>query len=239
MKTSIKFFALLIFLSVQSQAQDTIMKANGNLIAAKILEVGTNAISYKKYGYMDGPMFVVDKKEIAYVKYADGQREDFLVNNNALTNGQKAVLDTNLIKQNEAQKMEMLTTSGMNKIEVMDGKFTVNGQKASRKDVNRLLEKFKNPAITIPLKAAKTTKTIQKIVKITAIPTTVGGGSALLWTGIDMYNDIRRGRDNTSTYVGTFTSLFTTVSLPITGKLLKNKSDKMYDKLIDVYNLTN
>jgi hypothetical protein len=102
-----------------------------------------------------------------------------------------------------------------------------------------MLGSSKNPAIIIPLKAAKATGTAQKIVKITSIPTTIGGSTALLVSGIDLINDIRRTRDHTSTYTSFFTSVFTTFSLPITNKILKKKSDKMYGKLIDIYNVTN
>lgn len=234
---SLSFIFSGFFFNTQLKAEDTIVKVNGDKIVAKITEVGTNAITYKKINSTDGPTFVDYKTDIFYVRFNNGEKQYFA--KEQITSSQKAMIDTNLVKKNELEKTELSTISGKNKIETMNGKFTVNGQKASRKDVNRLLEASKNPAITVPLKAAKATSTFQKIVKITSIPTTIGGSSALLWTGIDMYNDIRRGRDNTSTYVGTLSSLLTTVTFPITGKILKNKSDKMYNKLIDVYNVTN
>lgn len=237
-----KLVILLFFIAFGLKAQDTIVKKNGKVIPAKILEVGTNAVSYKKFNYLDGPTFTENKSEIGYIKYKDGQIDEFVDISNP--SGQKALLDTTKIKNNKPNNQAVATDNNTNqqsknKIELVDGKFTINGQKVKRKEVDRLLEKSKNPAIALPLKAAKTTSTFQKIIKLTAIPTTIGGGGALLWTGIGMYNDIRRGRDNTSTYVGAFSSLLTTITFPITGKILKNKSNKMYDKLIDIYNVTN
>ena len=120
-----------------------------------------------------------------------------------------------------------------------DGKYYIDGKQVKRKMVDKQLATSKNPVVILPLKAAKLTKTSQKIVKITSIPTTIGGGFSTLWTGVNMYNDIRRHRDNTSSYLGAFTSLFTTVALPITNKILKKKSDKMYARIIDAYNITN
>lgn len=235
---SFSFIFSIFGFNANLKAEDTIVKVNGDRIVAKITEVGTNAITYKKFNSPDGPTFVDHKTDIFYVRFSNGDKQFFAKEQFSST--QKAMIDTNLVKKNDLQKNEMTnTTSGMNKIETMNGKYTINGQKASRKDVNRLLSASKNPAITVPLKVAKTTSTFQKIVKITSIPTTIGGSSALLWTGIDMYNDIKRGRDNTSTYVGTLSSLLTTVTFPITGKILKNKSDKMYNSLIDMYNVTN
>jgi hypothetical protein len=233
------FFAFLVctFCSLHVKSQDTIVKTNGEIIAAKITEVGTNAITYKKANLLDGPTFIDYKTDIVYVKFSNGQKQFFAKEIPAQI--QKSMIDTNLVKKNEMQKTDLANSNGMNKIETLNGKFTINGQKASRKDVNNLLGKSKNPAVIAPLKLAKTTKTFQKIIKITSIPTTIGGGSALLWTGVGMYNDVKRGRDNTSTYIGTLTSLLTTVTFPITSRILKNKSDKMYNKLIDMYNITN
>lgn len=243
MKASLKnvtFFTLFIcsFYSIQLKSQDTIVKTNGERIAVKITEVGTNAITYKKLDLTDGPSFIDYKTDIVYVRFSNGQKQ-FFAKELEVQTPQKAMIDTAQIKKDLAKNKEFANNNGMNKIETINGKFTINGQKASRKDVNNLLGKSKNPAIIAPLKVAKTTKTFQKIIKITSIPTTIGGGGALLWTGIDMYNDIRRGRDNTSTYVGTLSSLLTTVTFPITSRILKNKSDNMYSKLIDMYNITN
>lgn len=243
MNYKILFFTFLLCLGLK--AQDTIVKKNGTIIPAKILEVGTNAVSYKKTSYLDGPTIIMNKSEIVYIKYKDGQIEEFL--DTQETDLKKAMLDTaktskDIGKNNSTNSQTSRddnTSSSKNKIEFLDGKYAINGRKASRKDVTRLLETSKNPAITLPLKAAKTTGTFQKIVKITSIPTTIGGGGAFLWTGIDMYNDIKRGRDNTGTYVSAFSSLLTTLTFPITGKILKNKTEKMYNALIDVYNLTN
>lgn len=232
-----KFLFFLLMFSLTVKAQDTIVKLNGEVISAKISEVGTNAITYKKMSMLDGPTFVDYKTDILFVKYTNGQKQYF--NKDQINSIQKSILDSAQIKKNESLKTEKMPDKGMNKIDFLEGKYSINGQKASQKDVNRLLASSKNPAITLPLKAAKTTKTFQKIIKITSIPTTIGGGGALLWTGIDMYNDIRRGRDNTSTYIGTFTSLLTTITFPITSNILKRKSEKMYGKLIDIYNVTN
>lgn len=244
---------ILIFITALSlglKSQDLIIKTNGDSIKAKITEVGTMGISFKKTDFPDGPTFVVSKSEILLVKYSNGKTEQF---NAAMTTNTTTVgsftnginSGTNSIATNSNSPLQGSPTfnqqnDSKTKIEMIDSKkFTINGQKASRKEVDKLLGKSKNPAILLPLKTAKMTKTIQKIVKITSIPTSVGGGITTLVTGIDMYNDIRRGRDNTQTYTNALMSLVGTLTLPITNKILKNKSDKMYEKLIDMYNLTN
>jgi hypothetical protein len=223
------FFFLLIFLCLNGVAQDKIIKTSGDTILAKILEIGTNGVSYKKISMPDGPTFVDLKTDILLIIFSNGKIEYFAKNGDQ---NQSANGASNTTNNSTAQSQK-------NKIELIDGKYRINGQKASQKDVDRLLAKSNNPAITIPLKAAKATKTAQKIIKILSIPSTIGGGISGLVSGIDLINDVRRGRDNAKTYINFFSSLAGTISLPITNKILKKKSGKMYNKLIDVYNTTN
>lgn len=244
MNAILKFRLLLLAcccLSGKIKSQDLILKTNGDSIKAKITEIGTNGISYKKFDYQNGPTYVEDKSNILLIKLASGEIQKFApaVANTATT----SIMTNTSIPTNSAVTSNSTSTLASNdskiKIERDGKKFTINGQKASRKKVNEQLSKSKNPLVIVPLKAAKLTKGAQTIVKLTSIPTSIGGGFAILVTGVDLYNDIRRGRDNTKTYTGILTSLVGTITLPITNKLLKNKSDKMYDKIIDAYNLTN
>lgn len=223
-------FIFIALLGLSIKAQDKIIKVNGDTIRAKVLEVGTNAVSYKKAASPDGTTFTELNSNISKIIFSNGTTEVISKGNDQAGNNKVNNTSTNTGSGSQSSK---------NKIEMQDGKYLINGQKASQKEVNRMLSTSKNPAILIPLKIAKTTKTAQKIVKITSIPTTIGGGTALLVSGIDLINDIRRTRDNTKTYMNFFTSIFATFSLPITNKILKKKSDKMYSKIIDVYNVTN
>ena len=71
-------FCLLIAgmtLPTISLAQDVIIKKNGDEIQAKILEVNTNEIKFKKIENIDGPTYVVSKADVFIIKYANGTRE--------------------------------------------------------------------------------------------------------------------------------------------------------------------
>lgn len=239
---------LLLTLSVfcELKAQDLIIKTNRDTIKAKITEVGTNAISFKKWNSLDGPTYVESKSDILMVKYSNGEIQQFAKSiptnttsvssftNSLNTNTNSVMSNTNSVSSNTQQP-----TDGKVKIERVGSKYTINGQKVSRKTVNEQLESSKNPAIIAPLKATKLMGGAQKIVKITSIPSTIGGGFTFLWKGVDMWNDIQRGRATTQSYVNAALSLVGTLTLPITNKILKKKSNKMYDKLIDIYNVTN
>lgn len=69
------FICSLLFTSVVLKAQDTIIFKNGTLQNAKVLEVGTANITYKKTENLDGPNYVVDKNQIAVIQYANGTRD--------------------------------------------------------------------------------------------------------------------------------------------------------------------
>src|SRR5688572_21712538 len=80
MKKSISIIAIsFIFslISFQVKSQDLIIRSKGDTIKAKVTEVGTTTVSYKKTSMPDGPTFTVDKKEIVFIKYSNGEVQDF------------------------------------------------------------------------------------------------------------------------------------------------------------------
>ena len=69
--------AFVFVSSLTTNAQDLIIKRNGDEIQAKIIEVGTDEIKFKKFDHIDGPLFVVAISEIIFIKYEDGSKEVF------------------------------------------------------------------------------------------------------------------------------------------------------------------
>jgi len=224
-----KIYLSLSFLlfCMTGNAQDKIIKINGDTIRAKIMEIGTNGISYKKTTMLDGPTYTELKSDIRLIILSNGTTEYFTLgkSQNPADNGSAST--SPVTAQNKKNKIELYNY------------YFINDHLASQKEVDKLLAQSNNPAITLPLKAAKAAKMSQKIIKITSYPTTIGGGIASLATGVNFINDIRRGRDNTATYVGFFSSILGTISLPITNKIMAKKTNKMYSKLIAAYNITN
>ncbi len=66
-----------IFLIGTLHAQDSIFKTNGNIVAAKILEISSTEIKYKKFEFLDGPTYVENKTSIKSIRYANGLKEEF------------------------------------------------------------------------------------------------------------------------------------------------------------------
>ena len=210
-------------------AQDLILKINGDTIRAKVTEIGISTVSYKKASMLTGPTFTEEKVLISSIKYANGEEQKF----------DKEIATSTTSVTGTTSNTTQSQSNGKNKIEMLDGKYFINGQPASRKDVNRYLEKSNNPAIVISLKTAKATANAQKIIKITSIPTTIAGSFTSLITIVNAYQLVQRGRANVGAFVKMGLSIVGTASLPITSRILKKKRDKMYDKVIDMYNVTN
>lgn len=80
MKKTILFIALL-FSSCLVFSQDVITKKNGEDIKAKVMEVTTSEIKYKKFEYQDGPIYTVSKNEIVMIRYENGSKDLMSIDN--------------------------------------------------------------------------------------------------------------------------------------------------------------
>ena len=77
MKKSIfTIFALIIF-AITGYSQDLITENSGNDINAKILEVTSTEVKYKKTNFLDGPTFTILKSDILMIRYANGTKDVF------------------------------------------------------------------------------------------------------------------------------------------------------------------
>jgi len=98
------FFAT--FFVVFANAQDIIIKENGDEIKAKVEEVGSIEIKYKKFGNETGPTYTILKSDIFMIKYADGSKDVF----EQTTTKEKEVIKTSEtnkpveVKQSETPK---------------------------------------------------------------------------------------------------------------------------------------
>ena len=65
------FFSSVLF------SQDQIIKRNGQVIKAKVIEVGTSEIKYKLPDNIDGPLYAIDKNNVAKIMYENGHVDNF------------------------------------------------------------------------------------------------------------------------------------------------------------------
>jgi membrane-associated protease RseP (regulator of RpoE activity) len=60
-----------------TKGQDTIHMRSGEIVVAKVSEVGTTEIKYTKWGRVDGPNYTVLKTDVASIRYPDGSQDVF------------------------------------------------------------------------------------------------------------------------------------------------------------------
>jgi hypothetical protein len=88
-------------------------------------------------------------------------------------------------------------------------------------------------------KSAKVMKGFQKAMKIVSFPSTIGGGVASISTFSRMYKQIEDNGASFNSCKDFGLSFLGTLTGPLTSKLLKKRTGKMYDKAIDLYNFRN
>jgi len=74
---TILFIAMMFVYSNLSYAQDMITKKTGEDISAKVLEVTTSEVKYKKTDNLEGPIFSILKSEVLIIRYKNGTKDVF------------------------------------------------------------------------------------------------------------------------------------------------------------------
>jgi hypothetical protein len=69
--------AFFLFCFPVLKAQDTIVKRNGERIAAKIISVNPDNIKYRRSDNPEGPLFGLNKWDLNYIVYPNGMKESF------------------------------------------------------------------------------------------------------------------------------------------------------------------
>lgn len=80
MRKLIFFFFIFILTDSSLKAQDKIYRKNGQIIKAKVIEIGTGEIKYKIFNDENGPVYVLEKDRIRKIEYEDGRIEKFTIN---------------------------------------------------------------------------------------------------------------------------------------------------------------
>ena len=98
---------LLIILFICSssiiKAQDTLSTRSGESIIAKVLEVTTNEVKYKKFDNLNGPNIIILKSDLLQIRYENGTKDDF---NNIIKkeDTNNAAIDEAVQGKNDAQR---------------------------------------------------------------------------------------------------------------------------------------
>ena len=86
--------AYVLMLAVGAKAQDVIVLVDASEIQAKVITVGTNEITYKRWESPNGPDYQILKKDVFFIRYMDGSKDVF--NSKLLESGQGENTSTSL-----------------------------------------------------------------------------------------------------------------------------------------------
>jgi hypothetical protein len=77
LKKTTFLLSLLVLMTNFSFSQDLITKKNGDDFKAKVIEVTTAEIKYKKVDNLNGPLFTILKADVLSIKYENGTKDIF------------------------------------------------------------------------------------------------------------------------------------------------------------------
>ena len=77
MKKNLYLLLVVTLFSLHSFAQDKIYKKNGDVVEAKVIEIGESEIKYKIFIDQEGPTYSVDKDRLKKIIYQGGREETF------------------------------------------------------------------------------------------------------------------------------------------------------------------
>lgn len=77
MKPILSICTLFLFAITFSKAQDKIYKTSGEVLEAKVLEIGTTEIKYKTFTNQAGPTYTLPRNVVSKITYENGTTENF------------------------------------------------------------------------------------------------------------------------------------------------------------------
>lgn len=87
---------------VKNPSPDILIKKNGDQLKVKVVEVGTNSITYKYFDALDGPAIVIEKKDVRTIKVRskdDKTYEVINVESDPMSSSNSSILDkTSVLK---------------------------------------------------------------------------------------------------------------------------------------------
>lgn len=141
---------IILLCSCLTNAQDTIVKRNGDNILSKIIEISETEVKYKKFDFQDGPNFIENKSDIQLIKYSNGTKDEFKIQPNTIS------------KTNESKTDYYAGPLNSNiKIESHNNRFRYNGKRINEPELHRILLSRNDPQITLLKNSARRYKKLQ------------------------------------------------------------------------------
>jgi hypothetical protein len=217
------YLILFVFFSFGVFAQDTLYKRNStDIIVAKVIEISTIEIKYKRFDLLDGPMFVIDKNQIEKIKFMVGSVEYFNVN------VPKPIINNNQFVNSNSEAIEPYGNRGI---------YLYKEKKTGVKDVFDIIEykniKWKSREISTLIYESKKQKRNQYLIGFSSIGVgifTLVGISAVSSNSYNYQNSV-------SNSLGVFAlGALGVIATQVISYNCKLSHLKFANKAVDIYN---
>jgi hypothetical protein len=221
--TSIISFCLLSIVNI-GFAQDTIVKRDNTIVVAKILEISSTEIHYKRFDMPDGPLYKENKTDIKLIKYANGLKEEFS------QDAQKPI-SISSGGNDDYFGANVIPTPSKNKIEIRGSRYKYDDHYINEKMMHTMLMNTKDKKIIGLVQGAKDANALQYI-GFAAIPLGIG---AIYFLGKSLeYSYGNRLNQSDLTLSGI--CLVGAIACPITSGIYKHKRTLNNREAIRLYN---
>jgi hypothetical protein len=229
-----QYFTLLILLiSFKSNfAQDSIMKTNGRVIAAKIMEISPTEIKYKKWEFQDGPTYIESKSGISYLRFSNGLKEEFA----PAANAGPVVINPSSPPPTEANAdyydpnpNRSAGGNAVSKMRPIGSKYIYQERKIGEREMQTILMKTQNKDIVRHIQTAKDSHKLQYI-GFAAIPLGIGAIAALA-SSVN-YN----GSLNEGYLAASGVMLVAAIACPIASGIFKHRRTTNNRQAVQLYN---
>jgi hypothetical protein len=210
----------IICISKFSFSQDTIVLISNQVVIAKISEINSTEIKYKRFDMQDGPDFIEKKSKIKMIRYKNGTVDNFIT--------EKTV----------AGNSPVSSTLGYPFVPFGKKKYTYNGRIIGENRMYKIMGQENNPEINLLMKKAKVAKGIQ-FVGFGAIATGVYSVYSFIFAAIFANSDfVGTGDSSVSDFyrAAGIASAVATVGLGTTGIVFSKRHTNLKAKAVKLYN---
>jgi hypothetical protein len=208
-------------------AQDTIIKNNGEQIISKILEVNPVEIKYKKFDFQSGPTYVESKTDVQAIKYSNGSKDVYQPGQPSKTTPSSS---SNIDSSPDYYGGSVQPTK---KIEVWGSRYKYENRIIKEKELQNVLMQTKDKKIMAAVQQAKTAKGLQYI-GFAAIP--LGIASLVFLTASVPSSTSNNTRLNPDLVALSGVCLIGAVACPIASGIFKHKRTLSNREAVRLYN---
>lgn len=217
---------ILCFVQLYLNAQDSIYMRIGDVVPAKILEIGIKEISYKRADLLDGPLYIISKNDIVKIKYVTGIVEKYDIIKDAPKKQQVVFVNPTYIPQDNNQIRSSLRR----------GIYQYQGHQLSDRNVlHMVIDKnsiWKNHEIELNIIESKRNKTLQYVIGYTGA---VVGGAGIYASLIGASSSSNSNDGAIAAFAGIIAG-GVLVSSQIVSFTYKLKRIKNADKVVELHN---